>query len=146
MPAEQAYPAHRALPRAAGGCPCIAGLPSGEIGPLALPVFDPLCTDDQAVTLLRTTREVSWLLVRWLDEIEEFRGDKEHVPGRLNPAVPLSRREIPVPCRWKCPLDGSLPADASPTVSPVVRVDAGSGRGDYWAFQPQGVARGWSPF
>ena len=50
-----------------------------------------LRTDNQAVTWLRTKKDINRFLARWLDEIEEFRFDVEHVPGRLNPADPLSR-------------------------------------------------------
>jgi hypothetical protein len=56
-----------------------------------------LRTDNQAVSWLRTKREVNRFLARWLDEIEEFRFEVEHVPGRLNPADPLTRRGWPQP-------------------------------------------------
>ena len=42
-------------------------------------------TDNQAVSWLRTKRDINCFLVRWLDEIDEFRFDVENVPGRLNP-------------------------------------------------------------
>jgi len=51
--------------------------------------------DNQAVTWLRTKRDINRFMARWLDEIEEFRFDVEHVPGKLNPADPLSRRGFP---------------------------------------------------
>jgi hypothetical protein len=73
-----------------------------------------LRTDNQAVTWLRTKREVNRFLARWLDEIEEFRFDVEHVPGRLNPADPLSRRGLPAPVRHgsrAAAIDGSAPAE-----------------------------------
>ena len=54
-----------------------------------------LRTDNQAVTWLRTKRDINRFLARWLDEIEEFRFDVEHVPGRLNPADPLTRSGHP---------------------------------------------------
>jgi len=47
-----------------------------------------LRTDNQAVTWLRTKKDINRFLARWLDEIEEFRFDVEHVPGLLNPADP----------------------------------------------------------
>ena len=56
-----------------------------------------LRTDNQAVSWLRTKRDVNRFLARWLDEIEEFRFEVEHVPGRLNPADPLTRRGLPQP-------------------------------------------------
>ena len=43
------------------------------------------------MTWLRTKKDINCFLARWLNEIEEFRFDVEHVPGRLNPADPLSR-------------------------------------------------------
>ena len=54
-----------------------------------------LRTDNQAVSWLRTKRDINRFMARWLDEIEEFRFDIEHVPGRLNPADPLTRRSFP---------------------------------------------------
>ena len=48
-----------------------------------------LRTDNQAVSWLRTKRDINRFMARWLDEIEEFRFDVEHVPGRLSPADPL---------------------------------------------------------
>jgi hypothetical protein len=38
----------------------------------------------------RETRDLSWFLARWLDEIEEFRFEVEHVPGRLHLADPAT--------------------------------------------------------
>ena len=52
-------------------------------------------TDNQAVSWLRSKRDVNRFMARWLDELEEFRFDVEHVPGRLNPADLLSRRGFP---------------------------------------------------
>ncbi len=40
-----------------------------------------LRTDNQAVTRLRTKREVNRFLARWLDKIGEFRFDVENVPS-----------------------------------------------------------------
>ena len=60
--------------------------------------------------------EVSRFLARWLDEIEEFRFDVEHVPGKLNPADPLSRRGLPAPARpsrLTAFADARIPAKAS---------------------------------
>ena len=54
-----------------------------------------LRTDKQAVSWLRTERDINRFLAPWLDEIEEFRFDVEHVPGRLNPADLLTRRHFP---------------------------------------------------
>jgi len=68
-------------------------------------------TDNQAVTWLRTKRDVNRFLARWLDEIEEFRFDMEHVPGKLNPADPLSRRGLPKPA----------PPGSRPTETPEPR-------------------------
>ncbi len=60
---------------------------------------------------LRTKREVNRFLARWLDKIEEFRFDVEHVPGRLTPVLvtasppPLGtaqqpRRTLPTQTLW----------------------------------------------
>ncbi len=47
-----------------------------------------LQTDNQAVSWLRTKRDINRFLARWLDEIKEFRSDVGHIPGRLNLAIP----------------------------------------------------------
>ena len=71
-----------------------------------------LRTDNQAVSWLRTKRDINRFLARWLDEIEEFRFDVEHVPGRLNPADPLTRRGFPD--RDPCSARPEAAADPSP--------------------------------
>ena len=72
-------------------------LGSGAPRPPAIQSDFTLRTDNQAVSWLRTKRDINRFLARWLDEIEEFRFDIEHVPGRLNPADPLTRRPFPGP-------------------------------------------------
>ena len=52
-------------------------------------------TDNQAVLWLRTKRDINRFMAHWLDEVEEFCFDIEHVPGSLNPAYPLTRRSLP---------------------------------------------------
>ena len=66
----------------------------------------------QAVSWLRRKRDINCFLVRWLDEIEEFRFDVEHVPGRLHPADPLTRRGFPD--RDHCTARPAAAADPSP--------------------------------
>ena len=53
--------------------------------------FD-LRTDNQAITWLKTNKNLNKMYVRWLDEIEDFRFDVAHLPGARNPSDPLSRR------------------------------------------------------
>jgi hypothetical protein len=100
-PAEQAYPAHvlellavvhalRVFHRYLLG--------SGAPRPPGVRSDFTLRMDNQAVTWLRTKRDVNRFLARWFNEIEEVRFDVEHVPGRLNPADPLSRRGLTAPC------------------------------------------------
>ena len=67
-----------------------------------------LRTDNRAVSWLRINR----FLARWLDEIEEFRFDVEYVPGRLNPADPLTRSVFPD--RDPCTVRPAAPADPAP--------------------------------
>jgi hypothetical protein len=96
--AEQAYPAHVLELLAVVHALRVFRhylLGSGAQRPPGVRSDFTLRTDNQAVTWLRTKREVNRFLARWLDEIEEFRFDVEHVPGRLNPADPLSRRGLP---------------------------------------------------
>ena len=62
--------------------------------------FD-LRTDNQAITWLKTNKNLNKMYVRWLDEIEDFRFDVTHLPGTRNPSDPLSRRGF---------ADGSGPA------------------------------------
>jgi hypothetical protein len=62
--------------------------------------FD-LRTDNQAITWLKTNKNLNKMYVRWLDEIEDFRFDVTHLPGARNPSDPLSRRGF---------ADGSGPA------------------------------------
>ena len=52
-------------------------------------------TDNQAVSWLLNTRDINHFLSRWLDEIEDFLYDVEHVPGRLNPADPSTSSCFP---------------------------------------------------
>jgi transposase InsO family protein len=112
-----------------------------------------LRTDNQAVSWLRTKSDVNRFLARWLDEIEEFRFDVEHLPGRLNPADPLTRRGSPRRASPDLPADRTPPgpamAAASPSAAPPEAVVAGaagrcSGTGDTGpvaAFVPLGGAR-----
>ena len=72
---------------------CWAAMPPARLGVFGLL----LRTDNQAVSWLRTKRDMNRFLARRLDEIEEFHFDMEHVPGRLNPADPLTRRRFPGP-------------------------------------------------
>jgi hypothetical protein len=65
-----------------GGAPRPAG---------CLSDFD-LRTDNQAITWLKTNRNLNKMYVRWLDEIEDFRFTVTHLPGSRNPTDPLSRR------------------------------------------------------
>ena len=98
--AEQAYPAHVLELLAVVHAFRVFRhylLGSGAPRPPGVRSDFTLRTDNQAVTWLRTKRDVNRFLARWLDEIEEYRFDVEHVPGRLNPADPLSRRGLPKP-------------------------------------------------
>ena len=91
-----------------------------------------LRTDNQAVSWLRTKRDINRFLARRLDEIEEFRSDVEHVPGRLNPADPLTRRHFSGPDAGPGAGSGSAsgPATAAAAVAgPGQAGAAGSGRG-----------------
>ncbi len=84
-----------------------------------------LCTNNQAVTRLRTERKVNRFISRWLDEIEEFRFDVEYVPGRINPADLLSRRGLPAPVRpgnLAAAIDTQAPAPAEEPAHPDVGV------------------------
>ena len=144
-PAEQAYPAHVLELLAVVHALRVFRhylLGSGAPRPPGVRSDFTLRTDNQAVTWLRTKRDVNRFLARWLDEIEEFRFDVEHVPGRLNPADPLSRRGLPAPCRRKGPSDDSLPEGATPERDGFPSgVDAGPGRRASRAFAPLGGAR-----
>ena len=61
-----------------------------------LRVFDTTClAAAQTVSWLRTKQDINRFPARWLDDIEEFRFDVEHVPGRLEPADPLTGRGFP---------------------------------------------------
>ena len=71
-------------------------------------------TDNQAVSWLRSKRDVNRFMARWLDELEEFRFDVEHVPGRLNPADPLSRRGCPAAPGPPSPLSPPTSLTSSP--------------------------------
>ena len=98
--AEQAYPAHVLELLAVVHALRVFRhylLGSGAPRPPGVLSDFTLRTDNQAVTWLRTKRDVNRFMARWLDEIEEFRFDVEHVPGKLNPADPLSRRGFPAP-------------------------------------------------
>ena len=78
----------QAYPRASGGGPCHASVPHrqiyGQRPPGVLSDFA-LQTDNQAASWLRTKRDINRFLVRWLDEIDKFLFDVQHVSGRLNP-------------------------------------------------------------
>ena len=92
--AEQAYPAHVLELLAVVHALRVFRhylLGSGAPHPPGVLSDFTLRTDNQAVTWLRTKKDINRFLARWLDEIEEFRFDVEHVPGSLNPADPLSR-------------------------------------------------------
>ena len=96
--AEQAYPAHVLELLAVVHALRVFRhylLGSGAPRPPGVLSDFTLRTDNQAVTWLRTKRDINRFLARWLDEIEEFRFDVEHVPGRSNPADPLTRRGPP---------------------------------------------------
>jgi hypothetical protein len=68
-------------------------------------------------------------LARWLDEIEEFRFDVEHVPGRLNPADPLTRRPPPDTAahvqRGGKPVVGAATITSTAVASPGLATAAG---------------------
>ena len=82
-----------------------------------------LRTDNQAVTWLRTKRDVNRFLARWLDEIEEFRFDVEHVPGKRNPADPLTRREPPRSVQSVSPAMALRSFDGYPGPGPTPAVE-----------------------
>ncbi len=100
--------------------------------------FD-LRTDNQAITWLKTNRNLNKVYVRWLDEIEDFRCEVTHLPGSRNPTDPLSRRGF---------ARGSERAPSSPTPS-IMRMQTRVGRGvrrvrrEAWISAPQdrGVRR-----
>ena len=56
-----------------------------------------ICTDNQAVTWLRSKKDLSRLHARWLDNLAEFSFDVVHVPGHHNPADQLTRCGLPSP-------------------------------------------------
>jgi len=124
--AEQAYPAHvlelLAVVHALRAFRHYL-LGSGAPRPPGVLSDFTLRTDNQAVTWLRTKRDINRFLARWLDEIEEFRFDVEHVPGRSNPADPLTRR--------------GLPSAAQPSAEPAVPPDA---RSEFPMQPPQAMA------
>ena len=104
--AEQAYPAHVLELLAVVHALRVFRhylLGSGAPRPPGVLSDFTLRTDNQAVSWLRTKKDINRFLARWLDELEEFRFDVEHVPGRLNPADPLSRPPAPAP-------EGAAPA------------------------------------
>jgi hypothetical protein len=93
--AEQAYPAHVLELLAVVDALRVFRhylLGSGAPRPDGVRSDFVLRTENQAVTWLRTKWDVNRFLAHWLDEIEEFRFDIEHVPGKLNLADPLTRR------------------------------------------------------
>ncbi len=47
------------------------------------------------MTWLKTNRHLNKMVVRWLDEIEDFRFDVTHLPGSRSPTDPLSRSGFP---------------------------------------------------
>ena len=102
-----------------------------------------LRTDNQAVSWLRTKRDINRFLARWLDEIEEFRFDVEHVPGRLNPADPLTRRGYPGRGQGARPAAAAGPplaTAAAAVADPRPAAAAGPGAGPAAAAGPP-----WSP-
>ena len=56
-----------------------------------------ICTDNQAVTWLRSKKDLSLLHARWLDDLAEFSFDVVHVPGHSNPADQLTSCGLPSP-------------------------------------------------
>jgi hypothetical protein len=110
--AEQAYPAHVLELLAVVHALLVFWhylLGSGAPRPPGVRSNFTLRMGNQAVSWLRTKSDVNSFLARWLDEIEDFRFDVEHLPGRLNPVDPLTRCGSP---RWASP--DSLPASLAP--------------------------------
>jgi hypothetical protein len=108
--------------------------------------------DNQAVSWLRTKSDVNSFLARWLDEIEEFRFDVDHLPGRLNPEDPLTRCGSPLraapnslPARLApAPAAQAAPPAAAPEPAGMAAADAPSRQGGASpaaAFVPVGGAR-----
>ena len=56
-------------------------------------------TDNQAVTWLRSKKDLSRLHARWLDDLAEFSFNMVHVPGHSNPTDPLTRCGLPSPAQ-----------------------------------------------
>ncbi len=78
-------------------------------------------------------------MVRWLDEIEEFHFDAEHVPGKLNRRDPFFCRGLPAlarPSRTTAFADARAKAKASDLVvlvtAPSALVTAGGAPGEHW--------------
>ncbi len=100
--AEQAYPAHPDPPASCQTSPCAR-------------------TTKQSRGFVRSGRSTGFWC--WLDEIEELCFEVEHVPGKPNPADPLSRGEsrrgLPASARPSRPTafaDARAPAKASDVV------------------------------
>ncbi len=149
-PAEQAYPAHvLELLEVVHALRVFRHylLGSGTPRPPGVRSDFTLRTDNQAVTWLRTKRDVNGFLARWLDEIEDFRFDVEHVPGAGTARA--RRSSLPSLTHGTLPTEGSLrgsdsslPAGATSEHNGLPSgVDAGSGRRSSQAF----ATPGWSP-
>ena len=54
-------------------------------------------TYNQAVTWLRSKKDLSRLHARWLDDLAEFSFNVVHVPGHSNPTGPLTCCGLPLP-------------------------------------------------
>ena len=96
--AEQAYPTHNLELLAVVHALCVwqhyllgSGAPQR---PDDLTDFT-ICTNNQAVTWLRSKKDLSSLHTRWLDDLAEFSFDVVHVPGHSNPTDPLTRCGLP---------------------------------------------------
>ena len=68
--------------------------PGGPRPPGVTTDFD-LLTDNNSLTWLQTCPQLSPLHARWLDRLQEFSFSLFHLPGKLNPADPLSRMAFP---------------------------------------------------
>ena len=153
--AEQAYPAHVLELLAVVHALRVFRhylLGSGAPRPPGVRSDFTLRTDNQAVSWLRTKSDVNRFLARWLDEIEEFRFDVEHLPGRMNPADPLTRCDMPrrasPDSRPASLAQGPATPAAPPPVAPAAAVAATAGALDgpggaslVAAFVPLGGAR-----
>ena len=154
--AEQAYPAHVLELLAVVHALRVFRhylLGSGAPRPPGVRSDFTLRTDNQAVSWLRTKSDVNRFLARWLDEIEEFRFDVEHVPGRLNVADPLTRRGLPRRASPDSPRGGLAmgpaaaagppPATAAVAVAAVAALGPAAAAGPPRATAAAAVAHPW---